>query len=123
MGPERRVILGVDVGTTTVRVGAFALDGSARHVRTRAYPLLQPLPGWQVQDPDVLVAATLAAVSACVADIAGAEVVALAVSSPRYGGGGGGGGRPAPPPPPPPPPPPRGSAVRPAPWPPSTTPA
>ncbi|MEU4473585.1 gluconokinase [Micromonospora sp. NPDC023888] len=85
MGPERRVILGVDVGTTAVRVGAFALDGSARHVRTRAYPLLQPLPGWQVQDPDVLVAATLAAVSACVADTAGAEVVALAVSSPRYG--------------------------------------
>ncbi|MGC4812158.1 gluconokinase [Micromonospora sp. DT228] len=85
MGPERRVILGVDVGATAVRAGAFALDGSARHVRTRAYPLLQPLPGWQVQDPDVLVAATLAAVSACVADTAGAEVVALAVSSPRYG--------------------------------------
>ncbi|MEU8183576.1 gluconokinase [Micromonospora sp. NPDC049047] len=84
MGPERRVILGVDVGTTTVRAGAFALDGSARHVRTRTYPLLQPLPGWQVQDPDVLVAATLAAVSACVADTAGAEVVALAVSSPRH---------------------------------------
>ncbi|WP_433132980.1 gluconokinase [Micromonospora sp. CA-240977] len=85
MGPERRVILGVDVGTTAVRAGAFALDGSARHVRTRAYPLLQPLPGWHVQDPDVLVAATLAAVSACVADTAGAEVVAVAVSSPRYG--------------------------------------
>ncbi|MEU8423549.1 FGGY family carbohydrate kinase [Micromonospora sp. NPDC048835] len=85
MGPERRVILGVDVGTTVVRVGAFALDGSARHVRTRAYPLLEPLPGWQVQDPDVLVAATLAAVSACVADTGGAEVVALALSSPRYG--------------------------------------
>ncbi|MEU8407780.1 gluconokinase [Micromonospora sp. NPDC048842] len=85
MGPERRVILGVDVGTTLVRAGAFALDGSARHVRTLAYPLLQPLPGWHVQDPDVLVAATLAAVSACVADTAGAEVVALAISSPRYG--------------------------------------
>ncbi len=48
-------------------------------------PAARPLPGWQVQDPDVLVAATLAAVSACVADTAGAEVVALAVSSPRYG--------------------------------------
>ncbi|MGC5284944.1 gluconokinase [Micromonospora sp. DT231] len=85
MGPERRVILGVDVGATAVRVAAFAVDGTARHVRTRAYPLLQPLPGWHVQDPDVLVAATLAAVSACVADTAGAEVVALAISSPRYG--------------------------------------
>ncbi|MCG5469243.1 gluconokinase [Micromonospora sp. LAH09] len=85
MGPERRVILGVDVGTTAVRAGAFALDGTARHVRAREYPLLQPVPGWQVQDPDVLVAATLAVMSACVADTAGAEVVALAVSSARYG--------------------------------------
>ncbi|MEU4555930.1 gluconokinase [Micromonospora violae] len=85
MGPERRVIVGVDVGTTAARAVAFALDGTARHVATREYPLLEPMPGWQVQEPDVLVAATLAAMSACVAGTAGAEVVALALSSARYG--------------------------------------
>ncbi|MBG6103981.1 gluconokinase [Micromonospora vinacea] len=85
MGPERRVIVGVDVGTTAVRAVAFALDGTARHVATREYPLLEPMPGWQVQEPDVLMAATVAALSACVAGTAGAEVVALALSSARYG--------------------------------------
>ncbi|MGW3605458.1 gluconokinase [Micromonospora sp. NPDC005161] len=85
MRPGRRVILGVDVGVTAVRVAAFALDGTARHVARRKYPLLQPAPGWQVQDPEVLVAATLEATSACVADTAGAEVVALAMSSAMYG--------------------------------------
>ncbi|WP_444951228.1 gluconokinase [Micromonospora ureilytica] len=85
MGPERRVIVGVDVGTTAVRAVAFGLDGTARHVATREYPLLEPMPGWQVQEPDVLMAATVAAMSACVAGTAGAEVVALALSSARYG--------------------------------------
>ncbi|MEV4496954.1 gluconokinase [Micromonospora arborensis] len=85
MGPGRRVILGVDVGTTAVRAAAFALDGTVRHVATRTYPMLQPVPGWQVQDPDVLVAATLEAIAACVADTAGPEVVALALSSAMYG--------------------------------------
>ncbi|RQX01926.1 gluconokinase [Micromonospora inaquosa] len=85
MGPERRVIVGVDVGTRAARAAAFALDGTARHVATREYPLLEPVPGWRVQEPDVLVAATLAATSACVAGTAGAEVVALALSSARYG--------------------------------------
>ncbi|MBM0276685.1 hypothetical protein JM949_15290 [Micromonospora sp. STR1s_6] len=85
MGPERRVILAVDVGSTAVRAAAFALDGTARHTATREYPLREPVPGWQVQDPEALVAATLAATSACVARTAGAEVVALALSSARYG--------------------------------------
>ncbi|MEU8154622.1 gluconokinase [Micromonospora sp. NPDC048986] len=85
MGPERRVIVGVDVGTTAVRAAAFALDGAARHVSTREYPLREPMPGWQVQDPDVVMAATVAALSACVAGTAGAEVVAVALSSARYG--------------------------------------
>ncbi len=79
------MIVGVDVGTTAVRAAAFALDGTARHIATREYPLLEPVPGWRVQEPDVLVAATLAATSACVAGTAGAEVVALALSSARYG--------------------------------------
>ncbi|MBM0231319.1 carbohydrate kinase [Micromonospora sp. STR1_7] len=85
MRPGRRVILGVDVGATAVRAAAFALGGGARHVATREYPLLQPEPRWRVQDPDLLVAATLEVTSACVADTAGAEVVALALSSATYG--------------------------------------
>ncbi|MEH0933054.1 gluconokinase [Micromonospora sp. CPCC 205558] len=85
MGPERRVIVGVDVGTRAVRAVAFALDGTARHVATREYPLREPMPGWQVQEPDVLMAATLAAMTACVSGISGAEVVAVALSSARYG--------------------------------------
>ncbi|WFE98819.1 FGGY family carbohydrate kinase [Micromonospora sp. WMMD964] len=85
MGPGRRVILAVDVGTTTVRAASFSLDGTAPHVATRQCPLRQPVPGWLVQEPDVLVAATLAAMSACVADTPGAEVVAIALSCAGHG--------------------------------------
>ncbi|MDG4809573.1 FGGY family carbohydrate kinase [Micromonospora sp. WMMD1120] len=85
MAPDRRVILGIDVGSTAVRATAFAVDGTGRHQAVREYPLLEPAPGWQVQEPDVLVAATLAATAACVADTAGAEVVALALSAARHG--------------------------------------
>ncbi|MGA4731796.1 gluconokinase [Micromonospora taraxaci] len=83
MSPGGPVILAVDLGTTTVQAASFALDGTVRHVETQRCPLLQPAPGWLVVEPDVLVAATLAAMSACTAATEGAEVVAVALSTAR----------------------------------------
>jgi gluconokinase len=79
------VVLGLDVGTTGTKVVAFGLDRPWRHVTIREYPLLEPEPGQQVQDPVVVLDAILDALATCVAACADAEVVALAVSSAMHG--------------------------------------
>jgi len=59
-----RVILGLDVGTTGTKAVAFAVGSTWRQVAVREYPLLQPAPGQQVQDPDLVMAAADTAVDA-----------------------------------------------------------
>jgi gluconokinase len=75
------VVLGLDVGTTGTKVVAFGLDLPWRQVTIREYPLLEPEPGQQVQDPTVVLDALIDALSACVAACGEAEVVGLSVST------------------------------------------
>jgi gluconokinase len=79
------VVLGLDVGTTGTKVVAFGLDRPGRQVTIREYPLLEPEPGHQVQDPTVVLDAITDALSAGVAACGDAEVVGLAVSSAMHG--------------------------------------
>ena len=44
--------VGIDVGTSAVKVIAIAEDGSVRERREIPYPLSTPKPGWSEQDPD-----------------------------------------------------------------------
>lgn len=44
-------MLGIDVGTTAVKVAAFDLDGGLVATHTAAYPIHRPRPGWAEQDP------------------------------------------------------------------------
>jgi gluconokinase len=83
--PPAEVIIGIDIGTTAAKVSAFGVGSSWRHTVAREYPLLRPRPGWEVQQPDVLVAAMLAALTDAVAACGGARVLALAVSSAMHG--------------------------------------
>jgi gluconokinase len=83
--PPAEVIIGLDVGTTAAKVAAFGLGSSWRHTAIREYPLLQPRPGWQVQDPPTIDAAVQAALGECVAAIGGATVVALSASTAMHG--------------------------------------
>jgi gluconokinase len=80
-GPPTRVVLGLDVGTSGVKAVAFGLDRPWRHTVLREYPLLEPAPGQQVQDPERLLAATTSALRATVASCPTAEVVGLAVGT------------------------------------------
>lgn len=90
------VILGLDVGTTAAKAVAFGLAGSGRtgsdwpgsawrRAALREYPLRQPEPGWQVQDPDEVAAAVLAALAEVVAACQGARVAAISVSTAMHG--------------------------------------
>ncbi|NLF06241.1 MAG: sugar kinase, partial [Actinomycetales bacterium] len=83
--PPAEVMIGVDVGTTAAKVAAFGLGSPWRHVAVREYPLLEPRPGYQVQDPETIAAATLSALADAVAAARGASVVALSVSTAMHG--------------------------------------
>lgn len=80
-----RMLVGVDVGTTAVKVVAFGLGSGRRTVASRPYPLLEPEPGHQVQDPRAVLAALEQALGECVRATGGAEVVGLAVSTAMHG--------------------------------------
>lgn len=47
-----RLVLGLDIGTTYVKVAAFRPDGQAVAQAQRAYPTYYPRPGWAEQSPD-----------------------------------------------------------------------
>jgi len=84
-GTPAEVIIGVDVGTTAAKVSAFGIGTRWRYTAVREYPLLRPRPGWEVQQPEVLVDAVLAALAETVANCGGGTVLALALSSAMHG--------------------------------------
>ncbi|HEX3778692.1 MAG TPA: FGGY-family carbohydrate kinase [Pseudonocardiaceae bacterium] len=47
----RDALLGIDVGTTAVKVAAFTVDGRSITAHTTGYPIHRPRPGWAQQDP------------------------------------------------------------------------
>ena len=48
----RQVFVGVDLGTSAVKVGAFDQEGNALCIARRGYPLYSPEPGWAEQQPE-----------------------------------------------------------------------
>jgi gluconokinase len=83
--PPAEVVIGLDVGTTATKAVAFGLGSPWRATVVREYPLLQPQPGWQVQDPATLLAAVLGALAEVTARCRGARVVGISVSSALHG--------------------------------------
>lgn len=83
--PPGQVIVGLDAGTTGVKAVAFGLASGWRRLAIREYALLEPTPGWQVQDPEKILAATSSALAECVAAAAGAEVLGISVSTAMHG--------------------------------------
>jgi gluconokinase len=80
------VLIGLDVGTTAVKVAAFSTRGlgevaAAQH----EYPLTQPRPGWHVQDPVTVLAAVDTALRDCLGALGSAQPIGLAVSSAQHG--------------------------------------
>ena len=83
--PPAQVIVGLDVGTTGAKAVAFGLGSPWRRVAIREYPLLQPAPGEQVQDPETILTATTTTLGECVAAARPAEIVAISISSAMHG--------------------------------------
>ena len=80
-------MLGVDVGTTAVKVGAFDALGRGLAGATAGYRLYEPQPGFVEQDPDELVTATLATIGEAVscAHARGARIAGVCFSAAMHG--------------------------------------
>ena len=79
------VLLGIDVGTNSVKAVLYDLDGGEIAVASRSYPLLTPRPGWVEQDTEEVWQATLETITEIVAkseeyDIKGLSIAAQAGS-------------------------------------------
>ena len=73
--------LGIDLGTSSIKVLALSSDGSVLAEATAAYPTDTPRPGWAEQDPAAWWAAAGAASRAVVARLPdGVEVVGVGLS-------------------------------------------
>src|SRR5215210_6277435 len=81
------VIIGLDVGTTAVKVAAFGVSGAQRELAKglREYRLDQPQAGCEVHDPARVLSSIDSALAECVAGLGEAEVVAISISTAMHG--------------------------------------
>lgn len=85
MTPPGPVIIGVDVGTTAVKVVAFSLGSSWRSSARRDLSLASPEPGWMVQDPEAVLVAVAEALTEVVGFCGSAEIIGLSVGTAMHG--------------------------------------
>lgn len=84
-GPAgRSCLLGIDLGTSSVKAVVTDLDGAVIGHAAAEYAVLQPQPGWSETDPREWLSGTVAAVRAAVAQAA-ARPVAIGLSGQMHG--------------------------------------
>ena len=57
--PGNACLIGVDVGTTNIKAGAFSPEGTALAIATAELEVSHPQPGWATYDPVHLWAQTV----------------------------------------------------------------
>lgn len=75
-----RIVIGVDIGTTSTKAVAFTPAGRVLAHDTIEYPLLQPEAAAAEQDPQQIFQAVLSAIASCVKQSKAAPADVLAVS-------------------------------------------
>lgn len=78
LGPP--TLLGLDLGSSSLKALLLDLDGRVLAERSAAYPTHAPAPGWAEQDPDDWWAAAGEATRAVMAEALGADVVGIGLS-------------------------------------------
>ncbi|MBA3449946.1 MAG: xylulokinase [Chloroflexia bacterium] len=77
--------LGIDLGTSAVKVLAVDSEGAVLGTGSAEYPILRPHPGWAEQDPDVWWNATIAAVQQAVGWSGTAQIRGVGFSGQMHG--------------------------------------
>ena len=75
------LLLGIDVGTTSVKSGLFSPDGTCLAVARQEYQLATPHASWAEIDPEIYWQASLATTQKVLQQARGGQVSAVAVSS------------------------------------------
>lgn len=75
------LLLGIDVGTTSVKAGLFDADGACLAVARQEYLLSTPRANWAELDPEIYWQACVATTQKVLQAAGGGQVAALAVSS------------------------------------------
>ncbi|WP_326565460.1 FGGY family carbohydrate kinase [Amycolatopsis rhabdoformis] len=78
---SNRLVLGIDIGTTAVKVAAFGVDGRLRGVHSVGYPIARPRPGWAEQDPEDWWRGCTEALEAVLAELEGEQIQAVGIVS------------------------------------------
>jgi gluconokinase len=80
--PDPGLVVAIDIGTTGVKAAAVDAAAVSHAAAAREYPTQSPRPGWAVQDPDVVVGMSAAAVAEVMAKVraAGRRVAGVAFS-------------------------------------------
>ncbi len=77
-------VLGIDLGTSSVKVVVADIEGGLTAQTDAAYPVTSPRPGWSETDPQAWLASTATAVRAAVAR-SSADIVAVGFSGQMHG--------------------------------------
>ena len=78
-------LLGIDLGTSSVKVVVLALDGAISGIGSDEYPILIPSPGYAEQDPDQWWNATVSAVREALDQAGNPEIASIAFSGQMHG--------------------------------------
>ncbi|MFG6502684.1 gluconokinase [Microbacterium sp. P05] len=81
MSDAASLVIGLDLGTTSTKAVAFAVDGTQVATASHGYSLDTPHPGYAVQDPEAILAAALAATADVVAAVGAERIAGISFSS------------------------------------------
>ena len=77
--------IGVDLGTSAVKLLLMAGDGTIRRVVSREYPLSFPRPGWSEQDPEDWLTAALDGIRELTADVDKSQIAGIGCGGQMHG--------------------------------------
>jgi len=78
---SEQYVLGVDVGTSSAKVGLVTPEGTILRIASQPYPMSSPQPGWAEQSAEDWWTAVLHAIQEVVAGLDPASVVAIGMSN------------------------------------------
>ena len=78
-------LLGIDLGTSSVKVVVCTLEGAIEGIGNAEYPILTPLPGYAEQNPEDWWRATISAVRQAMHEAGGPEVLGIGFSGQMHG--------------------------------------
>ena len=78
-------LLGIDLGTSSVKVVVYSTAGKILGLGSAEYPILTPQPGWAEQDPEHWWSATVHAVRSALSAAGQPEVLSIGFSGQMHG--------------------------------------